>query len=406
MLINKNGSKRLRIIFTAIKKDALEKNMQSFEGASISINVIEPSPISLLRSLTLNNLIPQDQTIALVMLEPEIGQIVIVNNGVPQFVREFQLRINTAKPDQNDPQALLTRLTNEIRVSLDYINRQDLNITVGHISFLAEANGEEFSNTLGNELKISANSIDIKSILRNQKSQSLEILYAFGTSLFDSVPIPAQFNLSSKKIKPVKMNVSSPKDLAKFKSAFLTALICIPLICMAFFISSYLIGKEQKKVEHLNQQLGLFKSASTEIIDEKNDELKKKISILSDIRLNSDVFVLLSTLPDLMPDGIWIKRLNINYSDKVKKFGKKTKKRKLQGNEQNNETIKHPPILEFDGFAYFEISQEQFRLVNSLIKNLKENELFSKFFVNIDLVTVKTQEIKEYTVTAFKIKCQ
>jgi hypothetical protein len=60
-------------------------------------------------------------------------------------------------------------------------------------------------------------------------------------------------------------------------------------------------------------------------------------------------------------------------------------------------------VISIDGYAYSDNRGEQFKLVNMLLGNLKNNEEFSSFFQNIALETIAAQKLKEYDVTYFKI---
>jgi Tfp pilus assembly PilM family ATPase len=88
--IAENNIKQIRIIFVAIKNDALANYVRVFKAASLTPDVIEPSALSLIRALSFKKLIPEDQTIAVIQ-KGDVGKIIICNKNTPQFVREFFL---------------------------------------------------------------------------------------------------------------------------------------------------------------------------------------------------------------------------------------------------------------------------------------------------------------------------
>ena len=149
--ITEEGIKRIRIVFVAIKKQTLDNYTNILEQAGLSVGLVEPASISLMRSLEFKNLIPKDKTIAIVEQGESLGKIIIIDKEIPQFVREFQLKITTATgQEENDSKAIYTRIINEIRISLDYFSRQNTHLDVKEILFLSAApNLEEVAQKLG-----------------------------------------------------------------------------------------------------------------------------------------------------------------------------------------------------------------------------------------------------------------
>ena len=117
---NDGAVRKIRVIFVAIKKDALENYTTTLEQSGLRVGVIEPAPLSLIRVLTLKNALPLEETIAVVEKGEWVGKIIIAHQGVPQFVREFQMKALSSDQEATDFKALKYRLFNEIRISLDY----------------------------------------------------------------------------------------------------------------------------------------------------------------------------------------------------------------------------------------------------------------------------------------------
>ena len=59
--------------------------------------------------------------------------------------------------------------------------------------------------------------------------------------------------------------------------------------------------------------------------------------------------------------------------------------------------------MTLSGFAYSEESQEQFRLVNNLMTELKEDEEYSEYFKDIKLNRVVSTVFMQYQVTRFEM---
>src|SRR5882672_1488986 len=118
--IAEKNVKRIRILFAAIRNDILEKYCGILEQSGLKISYVEPGVVSLIRVLVFKKLIPLDQRIAIVQTNDKEGKIIIVDHGLPHFVRDFQLQPAAASKPENDPELLKARLFNEVRISLDY----------------------------------------------------------------------------------------------------------------------------------------------------------------------------------------------------------------------------------------------------------------------------------------------
>ncbi len=126
--------KRLKIIFVAIRKDSFETYKQILESASINIKSIEPAQISLIRTLTAKNVLPSEGVTAVVEQNVDSGKITIVQNKIPLFVREFQIRSPSVNMDQMLAETnKTTKFINEIKISLDYFVQNLLCLHLLHV---------------------------------------------------------------------------------------------------------------------------------------------------------------------------------------------------------------------------------------------------------------------------------
>ena len=130
MTITEGGTKRLRIIFVAVKRDVLENYIGILSQIGIDTNIVEPAPISLIRSLLLKNLIREEDSLAIIEKGNDTGRIMVIEHGVPQFVREFQLSSGTRGAEPTD---VSVRLLTEAKISLDYFRRQDNQLRIKEI---------------------------------------------------------------------------------------------------------------------------------------------------------------------------------------------------------------------------------------------------------------------------------
>ena len=406
-----NGTKRLRIIFVAIKSDTLTSYIKILEGASLNIALIEPAPSSLIRalSLKLKSVIPKDQTIAFIEKE-DVGRITIVDKDIPQFVREFHLStISTNDQSEENIEETTKKLIGEVRISLDYFNRQNEQLQVENAILLSASNLEELSKTLEKNLPISIIPIDDQSILGDPTKKELGYLNAYGASIISVAGSPIHFNLSRQSSEPKsKLKVKVPRKPVNYKSIIKTALVCVPLIIGSVVVSGFSKQNFEKDISDLNEELGLFQDAEIEMIEKQEKTLRDKLTYFKNVRMESNATSFLFLIPDMLPEGTWIKTLDITYDDsstfELPGDESKPTLRRTTNTRNKNETANL--IVTIEGYAYSENRNQQFRLVNRLLRNLKDNKDFSGFFSDIDVETAKSQKLDNYSVTAFKIVCK
>ena len=406
-----NNTKRLRIIFVAIKSDTLTNYIRILENTSLHINSIEPAPSSLVRalSLKLKSVIPKDQTIALIEKE-DVGRITIVDRDIPQFVREFYLSAMGAhNPEEKMSEDSIKKLTGEIRISLDYFNRQNEQLQVTHAVLLSASNLEELSQVLKKNLPVSVIPIDDQSILGDPSKNELGYLNAYGTSIISTLGSPFYFNLAKQKLTTLsRRRPSIPRKPINYKSIIKTALVCVPLIIGSIVACGIAKQNIDRDVSALNQKLGRFQDADIAMIEQNERTLKDNLAYFRNIRLDSNAASFLLFIPNLLPEGTWINNLDITYDDsEAFKLPGDVIQAPVRRSTQTSSPDKAPTLsVIIEGYAYSENRNQQFRLVNQLLRNLKDDQEFSGFFSEIDVETTKAQQLNSFSVTAFKIVCK
>jgi hypothetical protein len=391
MTVTINNVKKLRIIFAAIKKETLENYTNILESCDLQVNVIEPSPQSILRNLIYSNQIELDKITAIVQKGDAGGNIVIVDQGIPQFVREFQLRGQNKEPAK-DPAEIMLRLINEIRISIDYFSRQDNWRNVSEIKILTLNKQEEPLQQLTTDLNIPVSIVPTETILHGGHIDNLAYLNAFGVTLASSIATVSSFNLSKKESKKARLSTPSSPKMEGFGAVSKTLSMCVVFLGLVFFAVFKISDQPKKTVMQLEQDLGAFKDAETLKIKEQVTTYNTHLDYYKNIRTGSNVAFFLTTLPNLLPEGTWIKKMEVAYPD-------------------NNLITENPdkitkPIVNVFGYAYSENAREQFQLVNKLLKNIKDEPRLSKLFTNINLDTVRAEQLEDYTVTYYEIRCQ
>ncbi len=402
--ITEGRTRRIRIVFVAIKKTILENYIKILEQAALNIQIAEPATLSLIRALAVKDVLPMDETIALVEQGEDGGNIVVVDNHLPYFVREFQFHLPEKGQGHPDPHATITQMVNEVRISLNYLKRQDENFVVKKIVFLAALPSPDIAQRIKDDLGISVVSITPDAILPDSGVQEIHFLKAHGAMLHQSVRLPADLSLGG--IEPRATNIAlmlpSTKGPVHYRNIVLTAFICVLVIAAAIFLSMSRITNRKNYKTALSDQLKSWKDVSISKLRIDSEELSKKIDYFKKLPLRSDVASLLVLLPMLLPDGVWIEEINIAY---LPILSSEQEARKLSMAGTTVASSSEKPVVDIQGYAYSENPNEQFKLVNTLLENFKVNKELSTFFEHIDFETIQARNYGKFPATFFRLKC-
>ncbi|HNV24294.1 MAG TPA: pilus assembly protein PilM, partial [Candidatus Omnitrophota bacterium] len=268
VVITHNNTKRIRIIFVAIKKSVLEKYKYILTESLLNVDLIEPAPVGLLRTLNFKkHLSPKDQ-FAIVEKEGTLGKITIIDDGIPQFVRDFNLRISASDQEEISSEVLITRLVNEIQVSLDYFNRIGNPKEISQILFLTTSDSEEISNELSKNLEMKVAHIYSSSVLAPE-FKDIGFLNAFGIALNKDVAVEASFDLSNRKRQALEFNLKTLLKQMDIRALIPLVGTCLGLIIASPILSNTLIKMAANKSQTLKEKLGIYESMDEALMTEK-----------------------------------------------------------------------------------------------------------------------------------------
>lgn len=175
---------------------------------------------------------------------------------------------------------------------------------------------------------------------------------------------------------------------------------------LSVIASGLMKQKLKSDIAAFNKKLGIYRDEDSSIMKIKDSMLRAKLTYFENIRTKSDAALFLLFIPEFLPEGTWIERLDITYDDSSA-FVVPVATTTEGINLPNANDAKAPPTLTvtLEGFAYSENKNDQFRLINTLLRNLKDSKEFSSFFEDINLETTQAQKLEEYSVTSFKVIC-
>lgn len=396
-------SRRNLVLFEAIKKESLDKYLSILNQLGIKINAIEYSALGVLRFLKLNG-VAYKGIVAVVsadLKEKDEVTFLVLDNGFPLFSRDVNLdgSSEAGAPSfeaAEETAAVLDKLKTEIKVSLDYYNRKFSSKKINKILFVTNQEYAQDLEGFAKEMLLPGQFIDAVKYIGKSLPFSLSFIKGYGSSLYKTVKTEFKIDLLAArdkiKIKPLSKETPDIKVAVSSLTAGLKvdfrAVIASLLICgLVFVFGSFRKTPVRIELEELMSQRPVIKdvnpSLSYEELSAFNTEYKNKINKLSKV-IKDQVYLtdLLNTLPVIMPKGLWLEGLSFA----------------LKGDNKGE--------LILEGRAYLGNSEEEFALVNSFVATLRKNANFNKYFKDINVMSLRTQEEGKVIVTSFMIVCK
>ena len=375
--------KKLRVIFCAVRKDILDRYEKICAQANLVVAGAEPSAMGLAKALVSRNDMRTDRRTCILHLDGRVGRMMFFDRGIIQFMREFSL-FAAGGQGEPDAEAVKNRLLNEARNSMDYYDRQISDDKIDEIVVLgSSAQAAELAKIVGNDLNI-----PVKHLLESLNIAQFEAcqahgLYALGACVSNLLPAMSVFNFIQKKSAAFSKAAvfGLPFDVREFVLTMRTAALCVAVLVAAFAAAQWKLKGLESQVTGLSSTQGEFLSVPVEDIKQKTADHRGKLKEYKKIRIKTDVAFLLAHMVQSLPEGAWLKSLNVRYG--------------------NDDTV----MLDISGYVYTEDPNNQLRLVNGLVEVLRSSKELSRYLSGVQLTSMQRQDINGVAVTYFLITC-
>jgi Tfp pilus assembly protein PilN len=391
------SSRRNLVLFVGIKKETLDKYLSVFKQLDIKPNIIEYSAFSALRFIESTGLRYKGimSIINIDLQEEKEVNFMVLENGFPLFSRDITL---LGGPEElmavQEPEtaSILEKLKTELRVSMDYYNRKFPLKKITKAAFLSAADLQADLEALAKELGIAAQFIEASRYIEKQAVFSPSLIKAYGCSLFQAVRSELKLNLLAvkAKIKPAREGGVSREAPFLFSGIKVSpwAVMLGLSICILVFLSIF-IYKIRPLEQEIKNIIVLRPAVSTVNPEASYEELTKAESSYNnkiknvDGLLKKEIYAtqILDVLPRIIPQGSWL----VNLA--------------LRGKENNRE-------LALDGMSYLADNTKELESVNSFLLALKVNPVFSRYFKEINLVSVDAKIVDQKKMTSFVVSCR
>ncbi|MFH1359594.1 MAG: pilus assembly protein PilM [Candidatus Omnitrophota bacterium] len=395
--ITEKKNRRIRILFVAVRKDILEKYLSILDQAGLRVVFAEPSILSLLRLLSFKKQIQRSKRYAVIQLNHHNGSIAIIDQGVPQFLRDFRFASSQGSFSV-DAESLNARLLNEIRMSLDYYRREHSQSNVDQILYISDAESSAQAELIKENTGLPVTTVLVNRLMNNRES-SLESLNAFGISLRDDVPSVVKIDLAKSLIQPQEVEEPLKEVPVNFLGTFKVAAVCAVLLLIVFLVSGAKSSRINKQNSLLKEKIGIYDALSVKDLEDKKEEELNQLESYKNVRLKSDAAFYLNRIPDLLPRGAWLTRLKVSYQDN------NPTSRTRRGREKPSKIITKTTI-NMRGYVYTEKPNQQIQVVNDFVSSLRQEPRFQETFEKIFSANARKENLDDYAVTSFEVTCE
>lgn len=376
-----NNLKNLRVLFIAIHRTRLDEMVNAVGHAGLTLQNIEPAPISLMHLLKHQRIISKKGSIAILEIGEESTEIIVFKDEILNFMRKLNVTV-----DQTDLATLQAALQNEVRVSFNFYNRQNPNNEIDKLIIISQHKIPNIETTLTRDLNIPVTFAPIEQFIPIQDQQSLSHLNALGTTMRKGTFSSKFFDLSEKAIE-MQRSGKDPLDTMKRYSTMAGIILCCLLGgFLTIFLSSKMLQNKTAVVAELKNKLGIYESLAASDLTSKKDAIFGSLKNYTNVRTESHLTIILSEIPELLPEGTWLDSLGISYDASSLNSAPKIN-------------------IALSGKIYSEDPNQQFYLLNELIDRLKKNKKINKYYHKVTRSAANRAAEDKYTITTFTITC-
>jgi len=369
-------------LFAAIKKEALDRYQSALRQAGFKIVSVEYAAFSALRLLGLNN-VAEKGNIAVVNVdlnEDDEMNFMALENGFPLFSRDITfagIGSDISEVKENRQGAALDKLKREMRISLDYYNRKFPLKNIKKIFFISAEGYNADLEAFAKEVGSSAQFLDLSHYLITKPANfSLSFLKAYGGSLSKAVKSQVKIDLLVSKaeagvVKDVGILLGNGFSFFGLKFDFRVLALGILICVLVFFSGIYRTLPLKRKLKNIidsrTRVSALNNNVDYETMNNMDVAYKQKISTMDNL-LKNQIYVtyLLDSIPRIIPEGMWITGISFKRGD------------------DSGELI-------LVGMSYLGDNAKEFEAVNNFLAGLKKNQVFSRYFKEISLVSLNQQ---------------
>jgi|GEM_PF-1642448 len=388
-----NKVRRLQIIFFAVRKESLGRYERIFKQVNAVISYCEPCMVSLTKVLLFKKEISPADHLAFLILDKNSGRICFIDQGMPQFIREFPVSsLSPLEETKNSIEILNLKIVNEVGNSFDFYTRQFGGERIEQMLVSSEeGRPQDLFDALETELKLKLRKVSpivtMGAVGQNVdgRNSDMDTIYAMGACVEPPTASPTGFNFFEDKISKSKFKGDFSDVLKFYKEVMLVFLMCVIFLVGVNIFFQVQLKVDQKQYDQLSWGQGAFLNVPVESIQNELKDSMTELTAYKNVRTKSDVVLILLKVASHLPQGALLKELTVSYN---------------QGDSNDAHVT-----INMQGDVFGEDPNEQIAAVNRIFLDFKNDKELSRFIKSVDLVSLNREDLNGRQVTGFNIRC-
>jgi Tfp pilus assembly PilM family ATPase len=379
--------KRQQVIFFAARKEVLARYERIFKQVNAEVSYCEPYMVSLTKALLYRKDIKPTDHFAFLVIDKNVGRICFIDQGIPQFIREFPI-ISPLQQEgaQGSVEILNTKIVNEVGNSFDFYARQFNGERIEQMLITSDFVQAGLLDQLESELKVKITKFTpvVNTGMRGQSSD-MDAIYALGACVAPPIESLSGFNFLGDHKPKFSLMASLSLALKLYRDILYVFLICLGVLAFFFLFYQMQSGAAQKQYDLLSSQQRTFSNKPVDTITNETQGQMSKLQKYRDIRLHSEISIIILRVASHLPEGAVLNTLDIKY--------------------ESGDSVKSHVDIEMKGDIFKEDPDEQLAAVNKVFSDLKQDKVLSRFIDKVNLGTLTRELFDNKQVTGFNIHC-
>jgi len=384
---SENQTKRLQVIFFAARKEVLARYDRIFKQVNAEVAYCEPYMVSLTKSLLFKKEIKTTDHLAFLILEKTLGRICFIDEGIPQFIREFPLASPTTPEEAPESsESLNLKIVNEVGNSFDFYARQFNGERIEQMLVSSEFVQKDLLNVLETELKVKIKKISpVISSGGGVQSSDMDAVFAMGACVTPSLECLSEFNFLGQKTSKSKYKSIISLGLKSYKDIIILMVLCAACLLGEFGYFQFQIKGTESNYHMVSAKEGDFLSEPTDSVQSDVSQNTDLLNKYKGIRTKSDVSLILLKIASHLPIGAKLTDLTIKYDD----------------TDSNKAKIN----IEMSGTVYKDDPNDEIVVANHIYSELKADTQLIKIVDKVELISLNSENNNGKLITNFTIHC-
>lgn len=380
-------SSKMDILFVATTRNGLEASQAVLNQAGLKIASAEPAALALLRILASTRQFDPKLSFGLVAMQAREAEFTIVTQGFPSFSREINLLPGSEaleSAEVNPEKVLISRLSSEVRVSLDFFRRQFSGASVDKILFLSKNTPlqEQLILNLSQDLGLPVERVELEKDKQADSLEDLDGLRAYALALKDAFKLNLGIDLAKKKAfrpvvieEPIEKTKPSAFNFTISRIPKRTVTIVLVMLALAYGLPISRINQADSKLAQLRKDtqaalLPALKGLDTEALKNRRENYISKINIIEKlVNSRARITPYWEALPAALKPGLWLENLSISISE-----GRQS--------------------ISLRGAVYLENEDAELEAAHAFHRKLKDNPDFMRGLKNLELRYITKGQVR------------